>query len=190
MWSGTSVWVFYLGDRVDDRASWYDTAKMVYNAGHEVGSHTYSHLTTIFKSKKKSDMKQIWQEFNMANLSIANCVGHSPDYVRLPGGSLGQYSKQFPMVVVNWNQDTEDWREKKKSDGAEIIYNRIIKSGIKDGDIILMHSIYNNSYKAASMLLDYLESKGYVCVTLSELFYYKGTNPEFGRIYYEGYGIY
>ena len=93
------------------------------------------------------------------------------------------------MVVVNWSMDSIDYQEKNKDDGAEIIYERLKNSKyLEDGAIVLLHSIYDNSYEATAMLLPYLKEQGYIFVTMSELFYYKGFTPDTGISYYTGFG--
>ena len=52
---------------------------------------------------------------------------------------------------------------------------------LKDGDIILMHDIYESTADATKILLKRLHDEGYDVVTVSELL---GDNLEKGRIYY------
>ena len=48
------------------------------------------------------------------------------------------------------------------------IYNNTIKN-VKNGDIILMHEIYKNSYEAFCKAVDTLYKDGYRFVTVTEL---------------------
>lgn len=174
---------FFLGQRIND---WYpDSPGKVYAAGHEVASHTYSHT----KDFSIVTAEELWTEINQTNLLIATSAGYAPDYVRFPGGTDGKRTKEVPMIVVNWNMDSVDYAEKKKENGAEIIYNRLINSThLEDGSIVLLHSIYDNSYEAVAKFIPYLKEQGYELVTLSELFYYKGAELDTGIVYYNGYG--
>lgn len=174
---------FFLGQRVND---WYgDMPGIVYAAGHEVGSHTYSHELNF----STASAKEIWTEINAANLAIAASTGYAPEYVRFPGGSYGKRTKDIPMIAVNWNIDSIDYREKKKENGAQIIYERLINSAtLKDGGIVLMHSIYQNSCDGIAKFMEYAHNEGYEFVTLSELFYYKGADVKFGEVYLDGTG--
>jgi peptidoglycan/xylan/chitin deacetylase (PgdA/CDA1 family) len=175
---------FFLGQRIDD---WYpDMPGTAYAAGHEVGSHTYSHELDF----ARASVKEIWSEINQTNLAIARSTGYAPDYVRFPGGSAGKKSLEIPMVVVNWNMDSLDYKYKKQSDGAEVIFDRLVNHMDKaaDGGIVLMHSIYQNSFEGVEKFVEYLVEEGYELVTLSELFYYKGVTPEFGAVYQDGSG--
>ncbi len=175
---------FFLGQRIED---WYqDMPGTVYAAGHEVGSHTYSHELDFSSAGNQA----IWSEINQTNLLIAKSTGYAPDYVRFPGGSAGTRSLEVPMIIVNWNMDSLDYKYKKEANGAELIYKRLLNSmdNAEEGGIVLMHSIYQSSYEGVEDFVKYLVQEGYELVTLSELFYYKGVTPEFGAVYQDGNG--
>lgn len=176
---------FFLGKRTEE---WYpEMPGTVFAAGHEVASHTYSHREGIDFSRISNE--EIWSEINRANLVIAKSTGYAPDYVRFPGGTAGSRSLEVPMVAVNWNIDSVDYKHKNKKDGATIIFDRLKEYMDRaDGGIVLMHSIYQNSYEGIKLFIDYLTKEGYEFVTLSELFYYKGITPESGIVYLDGNG--
>ena len=114
--------------------------------------------------------------------------------MRPPGGNITeeQYkSSEFPVIL--WSIDTEDWKHKRyNSDSAEdiqkkidIIVNNALydKNGnfnVKNGDIILMHEIYENSYDAFCIIIEELHNRGFEFVTVSELL----QNPSTGYKYY------
>ena len=83
--------------------------------------------------------------------------------------------------------DSEDWRYKSRADSAtaeqniQTIVDNIL-SQVEDGDIVLMHEIYQNSYEAACIVIDRLSAEGYEFVTVSELI--GEENLEIGKIYY------
>lgn len=174
---------FFLGHRAED---WFPkSAAEVYAAGHEVASHTYSHELNFASASEE----EIWTEINRTNLVLAKATGYAPDYVRFPGGSYGKRSLKVPMYIINWNYDSIDYREKKKSNGADIIYDRLIASdNLRDGSILLVHSIYQNSYDAIERFLEYVTAEGYELVTLSEMYYYKGVDLQYGYAYSDGKG--
>ena len=55
-------------------------------------------------------------------------------------------------------------------------------SNVQDGSIILMHEIYENSYKAFCEIIEKLYEEGYEVMSVSELFGSDGLKP--GRKYY------
>ena len=81
--------------------------------------------------------------------------------------------------MINWNLDTLDWQDKDKN-----IITQRIQAEVKDGAIILLHSIHQTTYDATELFLPWLIEQGYEVVTISELFYYKGVTPENGVQYY------
>ncbi|MGN0506272.1 MAG: polysaccharide deacetylase family protein [Lachnospiraceae bacterium] len=165
---------FTLGERT--AGSYGDMLRDLYDAGHEIASHTYSHQ---YLNKKSEET--FWQEINKANLQIAKTVGHAPEYVRLPGGNYPEWYDTAPMPLIDWSLDSRDW----KSRDADAVYEKVM-SEINDGDIILMHSLYQSTADAIERLLPELQKKGYQFVTVSELFYYKGITPENGVKYKSG----
>ena len=148
----------------------------MYDAGHEIASHTYSH-----KNLTKETPEVFWQEINQANLRIAKVVGHAPEYVRLPGGDYPDWSSDAPMPLIHWSLDSRDW----KSRNADTVYKKVL-SEVRDGDIILLHSLYQSTADAVEKLLPELTARGYQFVTISELFYYKGITPKCGIRYKNG----
>ena len=59
-----------------------------------------------------------------------------------------------------------------------------MKETIKDGDIVLMHDIYQTSVDAALEFIDYARSQGFEFVTVSELAMLRGTELVPGQVYY------
>lgn len=60
----------------------------------------------------------------------------------------------------------------------------VIKNNVSDGDIILMHNIYDSSAEAIEEILPWLKEQGYQLVTVSQLLVAKtGNLPEPGTEY-------
>ena len=167
---------FFVGNRLT--APYESEVAAVYEAGHEVASHTYSHLNL-----EAASAKEMWQEINKTNLRIAEITGYAPDYIRLPGGTKGPYVEWLPMPIIKWDVDSVDYKNRGEENGETIIFERLKGKNITDGSIILMHSIYGESYEASELLIPWLKEQGYEFVTLTELFYYKGVKPENGAEY-------
>ena len=68
-----------------------------------------------------------------------------------------------------WSVDSNDWRYKNSGEeGVETIVNNVM-SQVKNGSIILMHDLYENTYLATKEILKQLNAQGYEVVTVSEL---------------------
>ena len=70
--------------------------------------------------------------------------------------------------IVTWTIDSRDW-ELKNSDK---IVERVMRE-VKDGDIILMHDLYETSAEAAEILIEELIHQGYQLVSVSQLYLYR-----------------
>ena len=68
------------------------------------------------------------------------------------------------MMPVSWSLDSRDWTTK----NTDKIVKRVVKD-VKEGDIILMHDIYESSVEAALEIVDILQAQGYEFVTADKL---------------------
>lgn len=150
--------------------------KEVYERGHELASHTYSHAQLT-----KLDPVTLDAEISRTQEACFKASGTEPTLIRPPYGAKNDNVKNafhsYGLNMILWDGDTEDWRYSKKLDGAQTVCNNIIadakaKSG--DGNIILIHDIHENSIAGLEMALDQLSKEGYQFVTVSDLIKYKG----------------
>ena len=183
---------FAIGERIDGSKAGTRSIKAIAEKGHEVGSHTYSHVS--FK-KEDCDKETFWTEINRNNLVIAKTIGYAPTLIRMPGGNdkLDYMAKNLPMPMINWYLDTRDWDGgiiyPEKNTEADINakvteVSTYVIDNVKDGQIVLMHSLYYTSAEACNEIMATLAAQDYQFVTVSELFYYKGITLENGRVSY------
>ena len=85
------------------------------------------------------------------------------------------------MPLILWSIDTLDW----KSRDSEKVTSHVLEN-VKDGDIVLMHDIYDSTAGAVKSLVPKLIDMGYQLVTVSELFEARGEVLEGGQIYNKG----
>ena len=142
--------------------------------GHELGSHTVSHLHL-----DKLTKEEILNEVNDNSKKIFEITGKYPTLLRPPYGSVNDLVKEtvnLPMIL--WNIDPEDWKYRDAQHVSEHIINKA-----KSGDIILLHDIHETSVDAAIIVMDKLTEKGYQFVTVSQLMALKGEELAAGKIY-------
>ena len=60
-------------------------------------------------------------------------------------------------------------------------------AGVKDGDIVLMHDLYEQTAEASETIIPELIKRGYQLVTVSELAQARGVSMENGKVYYSFY---
>ena len=95
---------------------------------------------------------------------------------RSPGGvtteNILNECKNEGLPAYYWSIDTEDWQSR----NADAVYNQVIGK-VKDGDIVLMHEIYDSTADAVDRIVPKLIEEGYQLVTCSELVQAKSGNP-------------
>lgn len=151
------VTFFVLGSEVE---KFPDIVKRAYNEGHTIGSHTYNHKNLVNLTNE-----EIQYEIISTNQLIENTIGNPVRIIRPPYGSINSsILSQTNMSFIFWNVDTEDWKNR----NVDITYQNIINNA-EDGQIILLHDIYQISVDAALKAIDDLEKQGYAFVSLEEL---------------------
>ena len=123
------------------------------------------------------------EDIKDASDAIYNACGQYPTAFRSPGGNTTQLildeCQAENMVLYYWSLDTQDWKYR----DAQKIYDTVINN-VEDGDIILMHEIYDSTAKAVEMIVPELIKQGYQIVTCQELVTAKtGAAPEIGHQY-------
>ena len=128
--------------------------------GHLIGNHTWDHVQL-----NKIPTQKVRMEIEKTNNRIYEATGVYPSYVRPPFGAwLKDMELSVTMLPVFWNVDSLDW----KLQNTEKIVKRVVKD-VKEGDIILMHDIFETSVQAAFQIYDTLEKENYEFVTVDEL---------------------
>lgn len=143
-------------------------------SGNEIGNHTYSHanLTDI-------DSSDVEEEIDRVNRAVKKATGEIATVIRPPYGAYNDdVLKQLQQPVILWDLDTEDW----DSRNAQVIVDHII-ANVEDGDIILMHDIYESTAEAVELLLPRLKEMGYHVVSVSEMAEYKEKELELHKAY-------
>ena len=96
---------------------------------------------------------------------IYETTGTYSSFVRPPYGAWKKNLDFYiTMIPVSWNVDSLDW----KTQNTEKIVKRVVKD-VEEGDIILMHDIFDTSVEAALQIADTLTEEGYQFVTVDEL---------------------
>lgn len=186
---GFNATFFVVGNRVaavNDNSLQYDGAEaMKYAAdkGNEIGIHGYTHSVYYHQCSAQTYKSEL-ADTKSAIQAVAK--NYRVQLMRPIGGNItDERVAQCPYAVVMWSVDSLDWKYRDASDEAtkeqniETIVNNVM-SKVSDGDVILMHDIYENTYEATKIILKRLYDEGYEVVTVSELF---GNNLEAGQKY-------
>lgn len=160
---------FVVGNRITEETA--GAMQYAVEKGNEIGIHAFTHQHTF----DTCDDESYSRELKYTRNSIFSYVGVEPTLMRPPEGAISKeriISSNYPIIL--WSVDSEDWKHKSRGSEAEIGKNveiivENVLSNVKDGDIVLMHEIYENSYLAFSIIIDTLYNEGYRFLTVSEL---------------------
>lgn len=154
---GIHATFFLIGKNIEGNE---ELVKRIQEEGHLIGSHTYNHvqLNKLSESKARDEVLKGCNK-------IYETTGTYSSFVRPP---YGAWKKNLDfcitMIPVSWNVDSLDW----KTQNTEKIVKRVVKD-VEEGDIILMHDIFDTSVEAALQIADTLTEEGYQFVTVDEL---------------------
>lgn len=175
---GAHATFFMVGDRVNMFSS---TLPRLVSEGHELGNHTMTHPMQHLTGLKKDGIQK---EITSATSTITEKAGQPPTVLRPVGGGVNSdvkaVAKELGLPIINWNVDTQDWKNRNKQSVHDAIVNAA------DGSVVLMHDLYPTSVEGALSAIDDLQKrtdKTYAFVTVSELAAVKGITLEPGVVY-------
>ena len=153
-----------------------ETAQMVkdaYDAGHEIGNHSFSHERMLSMSAD-----QVREEYSKVQEQVTQIIGEAPTLFRPPWLETNEIMFDvidIPMIsgrICDWDGAT-----------AEETFQKV-KENVNDGRIILLH-FKNSSIESLDLLLPWLYDYGFETVTVSELFERRGIDLSANDILYK-----
>lgn len=148
---------FVLGNKIE---IYKDIISESIKNGNEIGNHSYNH-----KWLSKLSTNELLDQINKTQDILKETVNYTPTCFRPTYGSVNnKIRKSINLSITLWTIDTKDW----KINSVDRIVERAIKD-IEDGDIILMHDIFQRSSEALKKIIPRLKEQGYQFVTISEL---------------------
>ena len=159
---------FLLGKHAEKRP---DLVRQLYEEGHEIGNHSYSHQPLIFR--KRSFIRE---EIEKTDRIIRQTGYSGPIHFRAPYGrklvALPWILAQMGRPHILFDVIPDDW----DCPGVSLIARRIVE-GVKPGSIVLCHDGWESSaeqdrsqtVEALPIVIEKLKAAGYRFVTISEL---------------------
>ncbi len=161
---------FLVGKHVEN---FPDVTRQIVEEGHEVGNHTYGHITV-----PNSAPPQLTAQIVRTNLLILQNAGVYPQYLRPPRGlydmRMRRIAKLLGQVIILWSLSSQDWHPRATTEG---VIRRVLER-TSPGDIILFHdsgSLYSSegssrrpTVEALGPIIDGLREKGFEIVTMEE----------------------
>ncbi len=159
---------FMLGRHVQQRP---EIARLVAQAGHVIGNHTFSHPNLIFSSPA-----QIASQIDDCDSALADAVGEHSRLFRPPFGGrrpdVLSAVRHKGLVPVMWSVSAYDWN----ADPADKV-ERKVASQVRGGDVILMHdgghlalgADRSASVAATDLIIRRYKGEGYRFITVPEM---------------------
>ena len=172
---------FMIGEVAQDAV---DVMKRVYNEGHEIGNHTFTHPDISEISSTQVDL-----QLNLTERLFASKLGVQPLFFRPPYSIDQEPDTNDQAAPVDRIQslgylnignkiDTNDWDEHPRKSSQEILQSVLDQLTAMDahpdrrGSIILMHDGGGDrsaTVAALPLLIEQLRARGYTFVPVSEL---------------------
>lgn len=158
----TKITFFMVGDWIE---KYTDEVKKIYDAGHEIASHsdTHPHVNNLSYEENINEIEK-------SNDKIENITGTRTKIYRAPYGEYNntviKAANDKGYYVIQWNLDTLDYTGLT----GEEMWNRLDKK-VKAGDIILSHNGTKHTADSLDMFIKNIKSKDLQIVKVSELIY-------------------
>jgi len=157
---GVRATFFFPGLRVERLG---DLVKQVHDAGHEIGSHGYSHKNLVSLGYGGA-----YQELLKAQKALTTATGKPSPYLRPPYGAYNQMVLKAAgecgfQYNVMWNVDPRDYAS---SPGT--ILQSVLKN-IAPGNIILFHEVTPSTTQALDQVIKGITGRDLMLGTVTEL---------------------
>ncbi len=160
--NNVKITFFMVGDWIE---KYSEAVKKIYDAGHEIGTHsdTHPHVNNL---SYEENIKQL----ENSNDKIEKITGNRTNLYRTPYGEYNQTvikaAQDKGYHTIQWSLDTLDYTGLT----GEEMWNRI-KDKIGSGDIILMHNGTEHTADSLDAIIKKIKEKNLEVVKISELIY-------------------
>ena len=160
--NNVKITFFMVGDWIE---KYPEAVKKVYEAGHEIGTHsdTHPHVNNL---SYEENVKQL----ENSNDKIEKITGTRTNLYRTPYGEYNQTvikaAQDKGYYTIQWNLDTLDYTGLT----GEEMWNRI-KDKIGSGDIILMHNGTEHTADSLDKIIKNIKEQNLEIVKISDLIY-------------------
>ena len=160
--NNVKITFFIVGDWIE---KYPEAVKKIYEAGHEIGTHsdTHPHVNSLSYEENVKELEN-------SNKKIENITGTRTNLYRTPYGEYNQTvieaGQDSGYYTIQWSLDTLDYTG---LTGDEM-WNRI-KDKISSGDIILMHNGTEHTSESLDKIIKNIKEKNLEVVKISELIY-------------------
>lgn len=149
--------------------------KDIHDAGHTVGTHTFSHVydeVYVDEASYFADLKK------MEDI-IYQQIGEVPKFIRFPGGSSTRFADNNPGLMTrlaaeveakgyhyfDWSVESADYAKPREKD--KVVKNVIEGISKRDVSIVLQHDIYQHSVDALDEIITWGLENGYIFLPIT-----------------------
>ena len=155
---------FVLGHLIEKNT---DLVKAMFENGHLVCNHTYSHKSMIGKT-----CEEFKAELEMLEKTCIEKTGYELDkFYRPPEGRFDEssleYAKEMGYKTVFWSFAYDDWDNNKQKDPS--LAKKKILDNIHNGEIMLLHPTSATNAQILKDIIIELKNEGYRFGSLKEL---------------------
>ncbi len=178
---GAKATFFLIGAQVE---KFPGVAKRIYDEGHEIGNHTFTHPDISNISKRYFEV-----ELNLTERLFESKFGVKPVLMRPPYAIDEapdtadqvrplELAQDLGYITVGEKIDPNDWRDNPRRSANEIAADVLANlppcapGNLRCGNVILLHDgggDRSQTVEALGMILDGLKERGYQVVPVSEL---------------------
>ena len=172
---GVKATFFLIGAQLEHNE---DLIRRMDAEGHQIGIHTYDHVSLAGLSKADFDA-----QVAVTRQKLMDILGHDGFLLRPPYGAVdAAVRRNAGCPIILWSIDPEDWKDRNAAREVEHA-----AANARDGSILLLHDIFPESVVAALAIVDRLHAQGYLFVTVEELFAARHVPLEAGEVYRAAY---
>jgi peptidoglycan/xylan/chitin deacetylase (PgdA/CDA1 family) len=152
---------------IGKHATYYpEILKQVYNAGHTVGTHTWSHATLTNKKLSEDQRKEEIEKGISAVKWALGGISPAP-FFRFPAlqhpPEMVTYLGSRNIAIFSCDLDSFDFKAKNAQAVIDVTFKKLDKLG---KGIILMHDFHKHTAEALPELLRRLKAEGYKVVAM------------------------
>lgn len=157
----------YVGPIDDESQPWPDLLRRMVSSGHQIGSHTWSHVDLT-----AADSATRYYQMHQLEVTLSNILGIYPTYMRPPyaaceGACLSDLD-QMGYHIINYDIDTKDY----ENDSPDLIANAMntFSNGLASGgNLVLSHDVHQQTaLTLVPFMLQTVQQYGLRPVTVGE----------------------
>lgn len=163
---------FVVGSAVDSNP---EVLKQIFNSGHVIANHTYSHNYRTLYPNKTVNIKEFSAEIEKTRKSVTDVIGNASSLrvVRFPAGSFEKWKRPMKdelirtgMYFLDWNAENRDGLKNNatiEEQLSTISENITAAESSKKNVVLLMHDSATKQTTADALpfIIELFQSRGY-----------------------------